>query len=420
MNRVAAGIKRHTGLIKYTILNYADKALAFAVPLAVLYLFDDRATYNEIEYIFSLGAVLAVVIELGVRNYSLYAYRNAADRDDLVNLVKGAFLVQFAAYTVIAGLFLGLLWLYDGVFGAVYAFIAVRALFMYFVSFFTIYYRLVDRPSTVFAFSVAVNAVTVAVLLICYTSLDSLPLGYFFAAQGVLALAVLVYFASSFKMIDFTRVWRYARQALVFAWPIILNVFLFMFICNYGRVYARNFLPESDMFHISFVQRVALIIQLAHASGVGYLSKKIFIETKSGINRRVLALYSGMLGVAVIGVLGVLLGAGIADPSRAVPLDTVTYLLIAYTLLWCFVAFFELYMNRMNKNKFVLAFSIAAAAVFLGVLHFFGGDSLLIIATAMVAGMSVNLGLLLTFLIRKERRDNVPQTTVDDYQCTPA
>ena len=133
-----------------------------------------------------------------------------------------------------------------------------------------------------------------------------------------------------------------------------------------------------------------------------------------------LALYSGMLGVAVIGVLGVLLGAGIADPSRAVPLDTVTYLLIAYTLLWCFVAFFELYMNRMNKNKFVLAFSIAAAAVFLGVLHFFGGDSLLIIATAMVAGMSVNLGLLLTFLIRKERRDNVPQTTVDDYQCTPA
>ena len=150
MNRVAAGIKRHTGLIKYTILNYADKALAFAVPLAVLYLFDDRATYNEIEYIISLGAVLAVVIELGVRNYSLYAYRNAADRDDLVNLVKGAFLVQFAAYTVIAGLLLGLLWLYDGAFGAVYAFIAVRALFTYFVSFFTIYYRLVDRPSTVF------------------------------------------------------------------------------------------------------------------------------------------------------------------------------------------------------------------------------------------------------------------------------
>lgn len=409
-------LRRHSGLINYTILNYLDKALSFAVPLVVLWIFADKEIYNEIEYVFSVAAILAVVIELGVRNYFLYAYKESTDRDGLVAEVRAGFLFQFAVYFALGLVTLAVSYAVGGSLNPIYFFIVIRALFMYFVSFFTIYYRLIDRPSAVFGFSIATNVITIAIVLGCRLFADEINLGYFFVGQTILACGV---FVAAFKFrgqIQVRLFARYLKQAIVFAWPIILNVFLFMFIYNYGRVYARNFLSEEQMFHISFVQRIALIIQLAHQSGVGYLSKRVFIDERPHVDRRVFVLYSGMMGLAVVGVFACLLGMNWIGLKNSVGIDLVTLLIVSYTVMWCYVAFFEMYINKMNKNRYILLFSGVASVVFIGALNLFNGGTLVGISAAMTGSMAVNLGLVIGYLLRKERVRHAAQVAADSYQ----
>jgi len=86
--------RAHLGLFIYTALNFLDKLLNFGIPLLVLYVFSDRGLYNEIEYIYSLALVATTAVELGVRNYFLYAYRMAAERERLVAETSNCFLLQ--------------------------------------------------------------------------------------------------------------------------------------------------------------------------------------------------------------------------------------------------------------------------------------------------------------------------------------
>ena len=398
MSALTATLRRHSGLMGYTALNYLDKFFSFAVPLLVLYLFDDKGIYNEIEYVYSIGAVAAVVIELGVRNYFLYAYKEATDRDSLVEMVRGNFLLQFVLYLAIGLVILGVSFVSGGAVTPIYFFIVVRALFMYFVSFFTIYYRLVDKPSKVFLFSLGVNAGTIALLLFCAETLGRIDLGYFFAGQIGLVILAGLYGARARVWEHFRGFRFYVRRAMKFAWPIILNVLLILFLMNYGKVYARNFLSQEDMYHLSLVQRLSLVIQLTHVSAIGYFSKRVFIGRDLGFDRAVFRLYGIMVGASVIGVVGILLVLPLVRPRLGVGVDAVSMLLIAFMTMWCLSSFGELYVNKLNRNKVLPLFSCVAAAVFcvFQILPF--ATSLLSISLAMATSMACYLLSVIAFL----------------------
>jgi len=394
---------RHRGLINYTALNYADKFLTFSVPLIVLYLLHDRALYNEIEYIYSIAAIGSIIIELGVRNYFLYAYKEAEDRDALVEKVRSCFLLQFVLYLAFSVLVLGLVYLLGGELRLVFLCITIRALFMYFVSFFTMYYRLIDRPSDVFAFSIAVNIVTVLIILAFREISTQLTLPYFFFGQIALIVGTALFYLAGSKKTSVGKLLAYVKDALVFAWPIILNLFLFMFISNYGKVYARNFLSEDQMFHISFAQRIALVIQLAHASVIGYLSKRVFIEKGNAISHRILMIYSGMMALSVVGIFGILLGIQVLELKQAIPIDIITILIIVYTLAWCYGSYFELYINKMNKNRFILLFSGISAVIFIGIVNLAPLAPLMRISLGMAVSMLSSLIMIIIFVSCKRR-----------------
>ena len=76
----------------------------------------------------------------------------------------------------------------------------------------------------------------------------------------------------------------------------------------------------------------------------------------------------------VVGILAILLVFGglaaikFLNLSFTVDINVVTVLIVTYTVAWCYVAYFELYINRMNKNLYILLFSAVAALIFVTVL----------------------------------------------------
>lgn len=403
MKRLVDILRAQKGLINYAILNYFDKGLNFIIPLLVLHGFNDRTLYNEIEYIYSVAAIAVAVIELGVRSYLFYAYRQAEDRDQLVKEVKGCFLLQFVLYQAIGAILVAGAWLMGADAAWVWLFIIVRSLYMYFVTFMLGYYVIRDKPSKVYLFSFLVNLATVGLLATIKFSGLEVRVEYLFLSQIGLLAFVIAYFVKFRSETNWRTTAEYIKKALVFAWPIILNVFLFMFISNYGKIYAQNFLSQDEMFHISFAQRIAIIIQLAHVSIAGYLSKRIFIDEKAGVDKKVLILYTvGILG-STFGAVGLLWAMQLFDLSYSIDIDVVTLLIFGYTIAWCYAGFLELYINRMNKNKFVLLFSGVSSCLFVLVLLLKLGDPLYSISLGMQLSMACNLVLIVSFILYKSR-----------------
>jgi len=404
------------GLINYTAFNYLDKFFNFAVPLIVLYVLDDRAIYNEIEYIYSIAAVAVIIVELGVRNYFLYAYKEAAERERLVADVKGCFLLQFAGYVTLGLCVLAVSYLTGTQMTLIYFYVLIRTLFVYFLSFFTIYYRLIDKPSRVFIPSLCVNIATILTILLAGHYLERIDLIYFFVSQLVLVLFTFVYFLSLRTKSSFSQFTGYVKRSLLFAWPIILNLILFMFINNFGKVYARNFLSEQEMFHISFVQRIALIIQLAHVSAIGYMSKRIFIDPSRGVNVRVLMLYSVMMFASAITVIVALVTLSVLELKMTVRIDLVAILIVLYTIVWCYVGFFELYINKANKNRYVLLFTMISSVIFLTIVGAGLVEPLLNISLAMFSSLACNLMLSIWFVSKRIKRNHAQTDYVDSYR----
>ncbi len=401
-------LRSQRGLINYAVLNYLDKLLNFAAPLVVLYLFNSRKIYNDIEYIYSIAAVATIIIELGVRNYFLYAFKEASDRDELVKHVKGYFLFQFAIYVVLGVSITIVSWLTQSSVGVILLFITVRTLFVYFVSFFAVYYRLVDAPSKVFIPSLTVNGATLLIILAARYYFHTIDLWYFFVSQMGLVLLTAVTFFAHYRDIAFSHFVGYVKQSLRYAWPIILNLLLFLVVNNFGKIYARNFLSEGEMFHISFAQRMALIIQLAHMSAVGYLSKRIFIDPARGVSSRVLKLYSAVIFASVGGVVVLLTGMNALHLKATIAFDAITVLIILYTIVWCYLSFFEMYMNKANRTRYVLLFSSISSVIF-GVV--IGGSifkPLTNISLAMFLSMLCNLILTVWFVYKRIAKNYIP------------
>jgi len=398
LSTLARKLNNNRAMLRFTALNYIDKGLIFLTPFIVLYVFKDKAVYNDIEYIFSTSAVLLTLSELGVRNYFLYAYRGAKDRDALVGEVESSFQTLFFIYVVVSLVVL----LYCGLFlddkDTLVYFIIPRTLYSFMIAFYSVYYILIDAPSRIFIPSYFVNALTLATIIVVRLLNAKLSLFFFFSSQALVDLALFGYIIKGRGAIDFGRLARYLKKALPYAWPIILNIFLFMVINNYGRIYAYKLLSKEDMFHISFVQRISLVVQLTHASALAYLSKRLFIDPSNRVNLRLFGMYGAMLSASVLAALAVLVGLRFVKPDSSVGLDVTSLLILAYTVLWCLSAFFELYINKRNKNRYIPLFTLMAVGVFFASMKLLGGNTLFSVSMSMALSMACSLALYLSFL----------------------
>ena len=396
-------LRRHAGLLLYTALNYLDKAFAVAVPLVLLWATKDQGLYNQVEYIYALGALAVVALELGVRNYLLFGYREAPDRDQFLVDGHNHFLLLNLLYAGLGLLVIGTLAALGLGSPGLWLLVGVRTLYNAIFSFYSILVRLQDRPSAVFALSLGANAGTCLLVGLFYYWGGRLTLPLVFATQALLVAALVGIALRRRLWRQFLSLRTYLRRTLAYAWPIILNVFLVVAIQNVGKLYAQNALSADEMTRLAMAQRIALIVQLGHASAAGFLAKRLFLSEGHRIERSLFLVYSGALALGV----GLSLVAALAAQhvlGRAITLgDPVLALLLTYTVLWCYAAFLEQYLNKADQNIWIPLASIAGAAVFALMLWILKGAGIVGIAMSMVGSAVASLGLMLVLTRRLKK-----------------
>ena len=385
-------------------LNYFDKAAVFAGPLLVPFLLHDKVLYNEIEYAYAIAPLLAVVLDAGIRTYFLQAYRASDDRVSLVDEVGSYFHLQLSIYIVIAIIVASL----SGIFGlglAIVVSCSIRALFLLAQGFYQRYYRLLDVPSKAFIFSLAGGVATMLIVALFWMHGAALQTWQFFAAQALVTLLACIMGIRALARIHWKRFLAYLWRALVYGWPVMVNVLAMSLLNNIGKIYAFSALSAEDMFRLSLIQRIAMIVQLTHIGMIGYIEKKIFLAESTASITKIFIAYASVLTTVTVGALVVLWALPHVSSVNPGPIDMVAVILLISTILWCTVAYGEMLMLKYHIQKLIPLFSITGFMISVALLYSGEAINLHGVVLATLAGVSVNFLLMFStiFILRRKR-----------------
>lgn len=393
-------ISAHVELLKYTVLNYIDKFIVFLLPLIVLFLTKDKKIYNDIEYIFSIANLSIIVLEIG-RIYLFYGYKIADNRNVFLVKSKNYFLFIQLLYTLIGICIYPFVSTLQSSLGMLYVFVLIRSLYILFLNFFNSYFRLAGAPTRIFCYSIPVNVISIVLICLFLNLKLELTFEMFFLPQCLISLMSVLSFLFRFRWKFTLGLISYIKHGALYAWPIILNVLIVSFVNNYGKIYAYNFLSENEMYNFSYLLRIAMIIQMAHASVLAYCSKDIYMNEKKGLDITVLKLYSLFISIAVILSVTFLVIFNCVFSLEQVKVDIIFVLILTYVLLWCYQAFFEIYYNKTNNNKLVLLYSLIGGSVYLFLLFGIGVKGIKTLSAYMLISVSINFILILLTFFNK-------------------
>jgi hypothetical protein len=406
--RIRNFLAQRKGFLRFMALNYFDKATVFAGPLLVPFLLHDKVLYNQIEYAYAVAPLLAVVLDAGVRTYFLQAYRESEDRSALVAEVGRYFHLLLLIYTLVAIVAVALAGAFNlGI--AIVVSCSIRSLFLLAQGFFQRYYRLLDLPSKAFAFSLSGGVATMLIVAVFWLLGSVLQTWQFFAAQALVTLlACVIGLRLVVAGTDWRRFLSYLRQSLVYGWPVMVNVLAMSFLNNIGKIYAFSALPAEDMFRLSLIQRIALIVQLTHVGMIGYLEKNLFLSESPVRLTRIFLAYASLLGAATVGALALLWALPHISPVNPGPIDMVAGALLVSTILWCAVSYGEMLMMKYQIQKLIPIFSLSGFAVSAGCLYSGRAVNLNGVVLATFIGVVVNFLLMFATIMLLRRKRPVP------------
>ena len=389
-------------------LSYLDKAIIFLLPLLVLQIFKDQTEYVIIEYIYSATTVIIPLIDFGLSGYFYYAYRNSKNKDKTVLDFKSAFqrlylILSALCILIVAVNFFGF------EFEKFIIFIVSRLLFILATTFFASYYRLINKPERVLYITLAANIFSLLFLFGFFFLKSEFTLWLVFIGQIVFSVFYFIYcmvnvFIKTKHQYDFSQLIQIIKRSVIFSWPTILQVFLMMFIANYGKLSALSLMQINDATLLSVSQRFSMIIFLTHSSLWAFLVKDIYVQNDVlEINKKILIKYLTILTFTAIGVSLVTfsyLFYTLTSEELQKPVLIVS-LIIGHTFFSCIFAYLELHYGRENKNIIKLYLAIFGAAVFILLLTFLKINFLERIAIAMF--ISTLLSLVVSIFVLYKR-----------------
>lgn len=394
-------IRRSRRLVTYILLTYVDKALSFVLPLSFLFIIGDSNMYTFVEVAFSYAALVMIVLELGMSNYLFYGYRNAADKEVYLTEAKDSFSFMLCFYCLASGAGVLLLNSLSAANLALFIVVALRSMFTLYVNFNTNICRLKERPSAIYLTTITVNVLSILVLLTSFRWMPAHALFFFFLPSAAVLFYVCLRFLlrrlRHFRLSTFSR---FVSGAFRFSWPIMLNVLAMSFINNYAKIYSFYKLSEHDTAIISYVMRVALLIQLTHAAFTSYYSKSLYMDTRKRINPVNLLRYTFLMIVTTLLASVVLVFSARFASVGDIDFDATTAAFIAYTVIWCYIGYLELYFGVMNANRMVLVFSLFSAALYVLLLAVSEDVTMFRLALYMLLSAIVNLSLVIHGLAR--------------------
>jgi hypothetical protein len=396
---IFTSVYRYRNLFKFTILNYIDKLLLFILPLLVLFISNDKQVYNDIEYIFSIANISVPVLSF-ISIYAFYGYKQSKERIRFTARIQGYFWVAILLYSLF-----GLL-LYPFVkkisinssMGILYIFICGRTLYLLFINFYNVYFRLIDKPSGIFLFSIPVSLFSLLFIYIVYLLQLNILIEAFFIPQMLIVTCGMLIFILKIQQYPFAGLKMYLKSAVKYATPIIINTLCVAFITNYGKIYAYHYLSEYEIYKFSYIMRISMIIHMAHTSIIAYYGKQIYTDTKNEVNKRIFVLYSlFIIGATLLSVF-ILYLFNLLPSFETIKFDISMFLILAYTILHCFISFFEMYFSKQDKNVYILLYSLISCTIYLFLLFFIGVKGVSSLSLYMVICMTINIILVLTKL----------------------
>lgn len=395
-------ILRRESLYSYVFWNLLDKGLVFAIPLLLITVFNNSDKYIELEYIISIVTIIATFIDFGMNSYFFYFYSRSLNKSKALLEIQKV----FAQYFVILFVILSSLLFVDFIFFPINDFIFYilgRSTFILLSTFLISYYRLKDTPSKGIFFTLFLSFSTLFLLTVYYIFNFQIGLELIFYPQIIACIIAFFLFARVLIRLNKITVnsKNFIYNSILYSWPSILQIFILMFISNYGKINAIDKLTPEEGVFLGFTTRLCLIIQLAHSSFIGYYAKNILTGPNPlFIDRKLVSKYLRLM-ILVFLIILIVLVSGLY--YLEINIQNSFYLAIflaSYTLVWCINSLFEMYYSRINKNIYRLYFAILNGLIFLIIMALMPLSFLFKLSLALLISSSVILLFTIYYLKR--------------------
>ncbi|GGG36561.1 hypothetical protein GCM10010976_05300 [Bizionia arctica] len=386
-------------------LSYLDKAIIFLLPLLVFQFFKDQRVYVSIEYIYSITTVIIPLVDLGLAGYFFYAYRNSDNQEATLKIFVKTFQRLYLLISCI-GLVLIAVNYYGFEYEPFIVFIVSRLLFVLATVFFASYYRLTNKPEKAVYITLFSNVLSLSFLFAYFFSGLEFSLWLIFIGQILFSVfylfkCVIDVFFKENKDFDNHKLKKLILSTLLFSWPSLLQVFIMMYITNYGKMHVLTKMNLDDGVLLSLVQRFSMLIFLTHSSIWAFIIKDIYVEKNLFVIRRnLLYKYLGFLTLALVFVIivtEIYLVYNYVDLFRV---TSISALIIGQTFFACIYAYLEMHYGRENKNIIKLYLALFSAFVFIMLLILLDINFLERISIAMFVSTFTSL-LLSIFVLYK-------------------
>jgi hypothetical protein len=381
----------------------------FLLPLIVLSLFKDKSVYVNIEYIYSLVVIIVPFLDLGLSGYFFYAYRNNDSfRKVIADVIKLFHVIYLGVFSL--GFFLILIHYFVFPFEEHIVYVVFRSIFILTFTFLTSYYRLVNKPQKALFVTLSANFISLSFLLVFFFLGEDFNLWFIFIGQII--FCVFYFFKVLIRVITkwvktyqpFSKL-GLIKKSVLFSWPNIIQVFILMYIANYGKINAIENMSVDNAVLLSLSQRFSMLIQLTHSAILGFLMKDIFVKgdvlsiKKSILFKYLFLLFSAVIAVAVV-VIGYFYIFGNSYDIGFLLLNI--SLIVGYTFLWCVYSYFEVYYSRENKNTIKMYLAIINGIIFITIFNLLPYDYIVRITLSMF--VSTLITLLISIIILKKRK----------------
>jgi len=338
-------------LLNYSFFLFLDKGLAFALPLSILFITNDKAVYATLEAALALSVVLIPFLDFGVKYYVGYCYKLEGEKCfEKFNRL----LIALSLFSVVIAIPLFLL--------SDFFFILIlgilRSVHINLYQYGQIKGRLTERLISPVIVNVIASFVTLTLTLGAYYfggSSQFIVLSFFvFAPLLFLLLNIRHFPLTSFFKFNQRNAIEFISKCLKFSVPAIINTLLVVGFANLTKIFVLENFGESEMVQYSFVFRLAMIIQLFHMAVSGYTCKFFLLSNDLKKMCSYYLLYVLALLIISCGLtFAIYLFSDIVS-YELLHLDLLLVMAFSYTLFWCYSSFFDFLYVRINKTKLML------------------------------------------------------------------
>lgn len=352
----------------YNILNFIDKFLLFLLPLIVLKYLGEVTTYNTIEYIFSISAIIIIFLDIGMKNFLFYKLKIKKNSKNILEIIENNFIFYYFFFNLIIFFFYFLVIFFFHIENILIYFIIIKSLYLSLINYYKILFRAKNKPTKIFYFSILNSLLTIFFIIINFKFFYFPTIIIFFLSQTIFIIFYIFLkfnvILENFKKKKIISKIIFYKESFLFTFPLMVSICLYNFCINYGKIYSFNYLNQIEMSFIAFSQRIFLILTFFHASFVSFFQKKIYDDNYNLINKKRFLCYFFL--IILINFFLILFFEKLSLFFKVKITDiSLIYFLSLHSVIWCISSYLDMYLTKNNKNYFIMKYQIISISIFI-------------------------------------------------------